>query len=70
MKSMDITPEEATGAVVEAFENTPDPRLREVLTSLVRHLHDWVREIDPAMTEWQIAIDYLTCVGQMCDDKR
>lgn len=67
---MDITPEQATEAVVASFADTPDPRLREVLVALVRHLHDWVREIDPTMDEWEVAIDYLTRVGHMCDDKR
>lgn len=67
---MDTTPEQATDAVVALFADTPDPRLRESLVSLVRHLHGWVREINPSMGEWEVAIDYLTRVGHMCDDKR
>lgn len=67
---MDITPEQATDAVIEAFQDTPNPRLREILTSLTRHLHDWVRDIDPTMIEWEIAVDYLTRVGHMCDSNR
>lgn len=67
---MDISAEQATSVVVEAFSRTPNSRLREVLTSLTENLHNFVREIDPTMAEWEIAIDYLTRVGQMCDDTR
>ncbi|MDG4668109.1 dioxygenase [Mycobacterium sp. 236(2023)] len=67
---MDNSLDQATDIVVEAFANTPNLRLREALISLTRHLHDWVREIDPTMDEWNVAIDYLTRTGHMCDDKR
>ncbi|MEU2859274.1 dioxygenase [Streptomyces mirabilis] len=67
---MDFTVETATAAVVESFKNTEDPRLRQVLESLTRHLHDFVRDIEPTMQEWEAAIDFLTAVGQKCDDTR
>jgi hydroxyquinol 1,2-dioxygenase len=67
---MDITSEDATDAAVASFADTPDPRLRRVLESLVRHLHGWIREIDPTMLEWELGIDYLTRTGHTCDDKR
>jgi hydroxyquinol 1,2-dioxygenase len=50
---MDFTEETATGAVVASFQGAPDPRLREVLASLVRHLHGFVREVEPTFEEWQ-----------------
>lgn len=59
-----------TQAVVERFENTPDPRLKEVMQGLVRHLHGFVREVEPSFDEWLAAIDFLTRTGQMCTDKR
>ena len=34
-----------TDAVVEAFARTENPRLREILLALVRHLHGFVREV-------------------------
>lgn len=34
-----------TDAVVDRFQNTPDPRLKQIMTSLVRHLHDFVRDV-------------------------
>jgi hydroxyquinol 1,2-dioxygenase len=66
----DFTEQTATPAVVESFARTPDPRLREILSSLTRHLHDFVRDIEPTMQEWEEAIGFLTATGQMCDDTR
>lgn len=67
---MDFTVDTATAAVVESFQATPDPRLRELLQSLTRHLHDFVRDTEPSMREWEAAIEFLTAVGQQCDDTR
>ena len=67
---MDFTEDTATAAVVESFAGTPDPRVREILTRLVPHLHDFVREVRPTLAEWKAAIDFLTAAGQMCDDSR
>jgi len=66
----DFTEETAADAVVDSFAATPDPRLRELLTSLVRHLHAFVRETEPTIAEWERAIDFLTATGHKCDDKR
>jgi hydroxyquinol 1,2-dioxygenase len=66
----DFTEETAADAVIQSFQNTPDPRLREILTSLVRHLHAFVREARPTIGEWEQAIQFLTAVGQTCDDTR
>ncbi|MDX6347212.1 MAG: hydroxyquinol 1,2-dioxygenase [Streptomyces sp.] len=66
----DFTEETATAAVVESFEKTPDPRLREILGSLTRHLHDFVRDIEPTTQEWEQAIAFLTATGQTCDATR
>lgn len=59
-----------TQAVVDRFAETPDPRLKAVLTSLVRHLHDCVRDVDLTFEEWQAGIAFLTRTGQMCDQHR
>ena len=59
-----------TEAVIERFGETPNPRLRQVMQSLVHHLHDFVRDVEPSFQEWQLAIDFLTRTGQKCDDKR
>ncbi len=41
-----------------------------MLSSLVRHLHAFVRETEPTIAEWERAIDFLTATGQKCDDER
>jgi hydroxyquinol 1,2-dioxygenase len=60
----------AAAAVVESFAPSTDPRLREILTSLVRHLHAFAREVELTIPEWERAIDFLTRVGHKCDDER
>jgi len=60
----------ATDAVIARMANCPDPRLKEVLTSIVTHVHAICREVEPTEAEWFAAIQFLTRTGQMCDDKR
>jgi hydroxyquinol 1,2-dioxygenase len=67
---MDFNEETATAAVVQSFADTPDGRLRELLERLVPHLHAFVRETRLTLPEWQAAIEFLTAVGQKCDDTR
>ncbi|MPZ88001.1 MAG: 6-chlorohydroxyquinol-1,2-dioxygenase [Nitriliruptorales bacterium] len=66
----DFSEETATEAVIASFADTSDPRLRELLTVLVRHLHGFVREVEPTLAEWRSAIDFLTATGQKCDPAR
>ena len=66
----DFTEETAADAVVDSFAKTQDPRLRELLSSLVRHLHAFVIQTEPTITEWERAIEFLTATGQKCDDER
>ena len=57
-------------AVIKRVAATPDPRLRQIMTSLVTHLHGFVREVRPTWEELLAGIQFLTAVGQKCDDKR
>jgi catechol 1,2-dioxygenase len=66
----DFTEETAADAVVQSFAATADPRLRELLSSLVRHLHAFVRDTEPTIAEWERAIDFLTATGHKCDAER
>jgi hydroxyquinol 1,2-dioxygenase len=59
-----------TTAVIDRFSRTRDPRLKAVMTSLVHHLHDFVRDVELTFEEWNAAIDFLTRAGQTCTDKR
>lgn len=47
-----------------------DPRLKEVMASVVKHLHAAIKEIEPTHEEWLAAIQFLTATGQMCNDWR
>jgi catechol 1,2-dioxygenase len=67
---MDFTEETATDAVLASFAGTGDPRLRELLESLVRHLHGFVREVEPTFAEWERAMEFLAATGRMCDGQR
>lgn len=59
-----------TDQVVASFANAENPRLRQVMQSLVRHLHAFALDVELSMAEWEMAIGFLTQTGHMCDDKR
>lgn len=59
-----------TDAVIARMEGCDNPRLKEVMAAVVRHLHALVREVQPTEAEWFQAIQFLTAAGQKCDDKR
>lgn len=61
---------ELTAAVIQSFESTPDPRVKFLLTELVKSLHDFVRRTDLTFEEWAYAIDFLTRTGQKCTPTR
>ena len=66
----DLTVSSVTDAVVAQMAETPDPRLRQVMASLVRHMHDFARDVDLTPDEWLQAIGVLTKVGQTCTAAR
>lgn len=70
MTVADNTEYNITSNVVAAFDGCDDPRMREVVQSLVRHLHAFVRDVEPSVEEWLAAIGFLTATGRLCDDKR
>ncbi|HEY2059060.1 MAG TPA: maleylacetate reductase and hydroxyquinol 1,2-dioxygenase domain-containing protein [Amycolatopsis sp.] len=59
-----------TGQVVDSFAATPDPRLRGLLSDLVRTLHSYVLRNDLTQEEWEYAIGFLTRTGQISSDTR
>jgi hydroxyquinol 1,2-dioxygenase len=59
-----------TDAVVDRLRDTPDPRLKEIMIALVRHLHDFAREVKLTEAEWFEGVQFLTATGKMCDEKR
>lgn len=59
-----------TQAVIHSFAQCDDARFKQVMGSLVRHLHGFIREVDLKPDEWMAAIEFLTATGQTCDAKR
>jgi hydroxyquinol 1,2-dioxygenase len=59
-----------TDRVLASFDQTPSPRVRELLQGLVRHAHAYARDVRLTQSEWEQAIDFLTRTGQMCDERR
>ena len=59
-----------TAAVLERVGQAADPRVRTISEALVRHLHAFVREIEPPQDEWSAAIGFLTRTGHMCSEAR
>jgi hydroxyquinol 1,2-dioxygenase len=68
MKELD--PHNITGVVVHQMSSTPDRRLREIVESLVKNLHSFVREVNLAPEELSEGLRFLTEVGHTCRDKR
>ncbi len=65
-----VTEDNLTDVVMERWKDIPDPRLRRIMQSLIRHLHGFVRDIEPTQEEWAAAIDWLTRTGKLCSEKR
>jgi protocatechuate 3,4-dioxygenase beta subunit len=63
--------EKSEEAVLSRMDpNKVDPRLHEIMTSLVNHLHAFIKEVEPTNEEWMEGIQFLTKTGHMCTDWR
>lgn len=56
--------EQLTRAVLDETRRTKDPRVKEVLQALIKHLHAFAREVRLTEKEFNQAIDYVTALGQ------
>lgn len=65
-----VTSDNITQAFIEYMAPGTDPRLREVMSALARHLHDFAREVNLTHAEWNIGIDILTGAGRITTDER
>lgn len=63
-------PAEITASVVASFASCADPRLRELITALVRHLHAFAQEVELTQAEWERAVAVLTATGHITDERR
>jgi maleylacetate reductase len=62
--------EAVTDEVLASFGGADAARYREVMRSLVRHLHAFAREVRLTESEWELGIDFLTRAGHITDDRR
>jgi len=66
----ELTPETITDAVLEQMATTPDPRLRKIMASAVKHLHAFARDVNLTPAEWIKGIEFMTAAGKMCTPER
>lgn len=59
-----------TAEVISRLEDAESPRIRQIGEALIRHLHVFIREIEPSEAEWRAGIDFLTQIGQISNEKR
>jgi hydroxyquinol 1,2-dioxygenase len=64
------TEENLTDLAVERWGNTHTPRFRELMQSLIKHLHAFIREVELTQEEYLQAVDWLARAGQICTGKR
>ncbi|THF47106.1 6-chlorohydroxyquinol-1,2-dioxygenase [Allorhizobium terrae] len=65
-----LTEETSVDVVNGRMGEETSPRLRQIMSSLVRHLHDFIRDVELTEEEWEVAIDFLTRTGQICSGNR
>src|ERR671912_601910 len=68
MAQLEYDTKSLTDAVIARLADCQDPRFKQVMTSLVRHLHDFARDVDLKGPEWFQAIEFLTACGKACDE--
>ncbi len=66
----DLNERTVTDAVLQQMADTPDPRLREIMASAVKHLHAFARDVSLKPEEWLFGIKFMTEVGQACTPYR
>jgi catechol 1,2-dioxygenase len=59
-----------TENVINSMGPKTSPRLREVMGSLIRHVHDFAREVDLTVDEWMEGVQMINWAGQMSNDRR
>lgn len=60
----------ATEGVLKSFDSIENKRVKVLMGSIVKHLHEVVKETEPTFEEWLKAIEFLTRTGQKCDERR
>jgi hydroxyquinol 1,2-dioxygenase len=66
----ELTPETITQAVLDQMASTPNPRLKEIMASAVKHLHAFAKDVNLTPAEWIKGIAFMTEVGKICTPAR
>src|SRR4051812_20800467 len=66
----ELSMERFTDTVVNAMGPNTSPRVREVMTALIRHMHDFAREVNLTTAEYLAACDFVIRIGQMSEERR
>jgi catechol 1,2-dioxygenase len=59
-----------TDRVINAMGPKTSPRLRQLMSGLIRHIHDFARENELTVDEWMAGVQIINWAGKMSDDKR
>ena len=59
-----------TRNVINAIGPAASPRTRQVMGALIKHVHDFAREVDLTIEEWMLGVNFMNAVGQISDSKR
>ncbi|UZG59672.1 dioxygenase family protein [Rhodococcus opacus] len=65
-----VNEDNITDLAIKRWSTARSPRVAELMTALVRHIHDYAREVELTSDEWMAAIEWLTATGQISNDKR
>src|SRR3712207_3662296 len=66
----DLSMDKFTDTVINAMGPNTSPRVRKVMASLIRHMHDFAREVKLTTPEYLAACDFVVRIGKISDDKR
>lgn len=59
-----------TQNVINAIGPKATPRTREVMSSLIRHVHDFAREVELTIDEWMMGVQFINSIGQISTPQR
>ncbi len=62
--------QEFTDTVIQSMGPKTDLRMREIMGSLIQHLHDFAREVQLTADEWLLGIEFINAAGQMSTPTR
>src|ERR1700753_3969820 len=66
----ELTPETITQAVLDQMATTPNPRMKEIMVSAVKHMHAFAKDVNLTPAEWIKGIAFMTAVGKICTPAR